>query len=765
MKSHRSLEMHPEQSLLRSFGGWRCTRPRLLAGLAFAASLGVSVAALDVWTPRPHNPQFVEPGGSFRAEIRAGQGLSAAGWSAALRNDLASWNCAVASATWGRIHHGTEDGWILQIIAPANVSPELMDLQIGHASGGNSVSARGVQVVPDFERDFYILHQSDHHIVRHGAVTAAGRGQANWATGSTEAMLWIAPAVNLINPRFVLYTGDNMQVYFSAADWAGLEEAKHRCQLFLEALGAYRVATPVTTGNHDIGYSSYIYSQEWRAEYARQIGQRAWSFRMGSFYVLGLEWTYKDSFDWAQADYQAAFADPTVQFRLIATHYYDGLGGWTTVAKTNNPASLLLAGHNHSTRTLQTFPYPVLTVTAALDYQRAGFFAFQRTANGWFCPQISSHGSGNVHNLHGDWGSPRVSANYAAPNNGTATLNSVVITNALPHDFHDGRVRFLMAPGSYSVTGGEILAQYAGDAGSNTAVLVRVNIRAGAATTVSISERTPFHGAPLALPGRIETEDYDVGGPGFTYHDTTAGNSGGAYRQDNVDIEATSDAGGGYNVGWIKAGEWLEYTVIVAATGAYDIRVRAASRDGGGTLRVEFGGADAAGPIAVPATGAWQTWTTVVKPEVRIEAGTQIMRVFIESGDFNLNYFEVVARDASSGFAAWAGDGVLPTPALVQSYALGGAAAPAAPNEPLKTEIDALWLSLSAIVRTNDPKLTIQGHTATNLMNGPWVTNGVQIVPRSDQTGVPQGCERREHRVERGDEPQKFLHIKAILAQ
>lgn len=33
----------------------------------------------------------------------------------------------------------------------------------------------------------------------------------------------------------------------------------------------------------------------------------------------------------------------------------------------------------------------------------------------------------------------------------------------------------------------------------------------------------------------------------------TAGNSGGQYRNDNVDIEATTDAGGGFNVGWTQA--------------------------------------------------------------------------------------------------------------------------------------------------------------------------------------------------------------------
>ena len=39
-----------------------------------------------------------------------------------------------------------------------------------------------------------------------------------------------------------------------------------------------------------------------------------------------------------------------------------------------------------------------------------------------------------------------------------------------------------------------------------------------------------------------------------TAFDTTAGNTGNVYRTDNVDIEATSDAGGGFNVGWTANG-------------------------------------------------------------------------------------------------------------------------------------------------------------------------------------------------------------------
>ncbi|MGB3543276.1 carbohydrate-binding protein, partial [Rubrivirga sp.] len=149
--------------------------------------------------------------------------------------------------------------------------------------------------------------------------------------------------------------------------------------------------------------------------------------------------------------------------------------------------------------------------------------------------------------------------------------------------------------------------------------------------------QSPFGAAPVSLPGRIEAERYDRGGQGAAYNDTNAQNSGGAFRADEgVDVQATTDAGGGFNVGWIETGEWLEYTVDVAQAGLYDLDFRVASQSNGGALRVEAGG-DVA-QVSFPATGGWQTWTTVTASDVALEAGRQVLRVTAEDRLFNVNY-------------------------------------------------------------------------------------------------------------------------------
>ncbi len=139
---------------------------------------------------------------------------------------------------------------------------------------------------------------------------------------------------------------------------------------------------------------------------------------------------------------------------------------------------------------------------------------------------------------------------------------------------------------------------------------------------------------------RVEAEDFDLGGAGVASNDTTTGNSGGVYRTTGqVDIQATTDANGGYNIGWITAGEWLEYTVRVNHPGRYNLKVRVASSTTTGSLRLLLGATDLTGAWSVPNTGSYQTWTTLTKT-VDLVPGQQILRFEAVTAGFNLNWIE-----------------------------------------------------------------------------------------------------------------------------
>ena len=156
---------------------------------------------------------------------------------------------------------------------------------------------------------------------------------------------------------------------------------------------------------------------------------------------------------------------------------------------------------------------------------------------------------------------------------------------------------------------------------------------------------TPYGGTARALPGTVQSEDFDDGGEGVAYHDATAVNSGGQYRTTGVDVERTGDTGGGYDVGWAGAGEWLKYTVNVTAGGTYDLTIRAASPSLGGTFHIEADGVDVTGPVRVPSTGGWQVYQDVTVP-VTLNAGVQILRVVMDANGStgavgNFNYLRV----------------------------------------------------------------------------------------------------------------------------
>ena len=106
-----------------------------------------------------------------------------------------------------------------------------------------------------------------------------------------------------------------------------------------------------------------------------------------------------------------------------------------------------------------------------------------------------------------------------------------------------------------------------------------------------------------------------------------------------VDIEATTDTGGGFNIGWTAAGEWLEYTVNVAASGTYSLDLRVAALDPGKKMHVEINGVNVSGSVSVPDTNGWQSYQTVNVANVPLTAGNnQVVRVVFDTDGINFNW-------------------------------------------------------------------------------------------------------------------------------
>lgn len=112
------------------------------------------------------------------------------------------------------------------------------------------------------------------------------------------------------------------------------------------------------------------------------------------------------------------------------------------------------------------------------------------------------------------------------------------------------------------------------------------------------------------------------------------------FAMNGVQLEPTTDANGGQNVGYIDAGDWMAYQNInFPTTGSYRIEYRVAGNGGRVSLDLNAGSIQL-GAIDLPTTSGWQSWTTVSQI-VNVNAGTYNLGLFAARGGWNLNWINI----------------------------------------------------------------------------------------------------------------------------
>jgi hypothetical protein len=151
-----------------------------------------------------------------------------------------------------------------------------------------------------------------------------------------------------------------------------------------------------------------------------------------------------------------------------------------------------------------------------------------------------------------------------------------------------------------------------------------------------------FFPAP-ALPAIVKAANYDNGGEGIAFHITRSAPEKPTYRQDDIGLATTSDAGGGYALTGLKAGEWVRYSIDCGNGGYFDMNVRAASHGGG---KVRFVALDqTVATVDIPATGGGDTFSNVIVHGIYLNPGVLSMMVFVEEPGFALNTFGFTSTD------------------------------------------------------------------------------------------------------------------------
>jgi hypothetical protein len=137
-------------------------------------------------------------------------------------------------------------------------------------------------------------------------------------------------------------------------------------------------------------------------------------------------------------------------------------------------------------------------------------------------------------------------------------------------------------------------------------------------------------------------------------------------EQFGVQTENTLDAGGGENIGYVDAGDWMTYPVHVSDKDMYVIDFRLASFTGG-ALKVLIDNKQVA-TLTVNNTGNWQTWKnqTVSTP---IDTGKHIVKIEATTAGWNLNYFSVYKDKTITGVVETSANtdfNIYPNPATTQ---------------------------------------------------------------------------------------------------
>jgi len=457
------------------------------AGAAGAAeTLGDTLTVIQM--PLLNIPAFVTPGGSFTISCEAPSGTT--GWGAELIHGTRHVPLAVTSA----VYDATTLWWRLTAAAPNPALTELYDLRVTAAGGVDDVTRHAVKVLPAYRSDYYFVHITDPHLPTHLYYYEAGA-----ETDSSEVvdLREVIADVNVINPEFVLLTGDlvnegELEDYLSRRYYSHAQRV----------LGEFTTPVFLTGGNHDLGGWDATPPSDGtaRRDWWRFFGWKRlanppagapartqdYSFNYGPVHYVGLEaynnyddylpqYYGTDSFtsgqlQWLSADLAAAAGSAS---QVLFTHYdflnqlnLGGLG-----------LEMALMGHTHSNSgSITTKPYDLIT-SATCDGKRA--YRVVRVSNGVVTPLASVAAGSSGQNLQ---------VVYTPANDGTHDSVSASVTNTFPIRFENAMLRFVMPhrPGAgFDVVGGTLVQIEAN--GLTDVCYVAVDLLAASTRGVSVT--------------------------------------------------------------------------------------------------------------------------------------------------------------------------------------------------------------------------------------------------------------------------------------
>lgn len=184
--------------------------------------------------------------------------------------------------------------------------------------------------------------------------------------------------------------------------------------------------------------------------------------------------------------------------------------------------------------------------------------------------------------------------------------------------------------------------------------------------------RAPYNGAPIAIPGTVEVEEFDKGCEGEVYQDSDSENEGDATIQDGgVDIVTGGD---NYAIGYTAADEWLEYTVNVKKSGEYKLSAFAASGLEGSGFKLDMDGKALVEKVSVPQTGDndWSVFEEIELGEFNLTEGEHILRMTITNPYCNIDKLVFTSTTTSEETGVKEVDAISNFSGICKVYSLQG---------------------------------------------------------------------------------------------
>ena len=163
---------------------------------------------------------------------------------------------------------------------------------------------------------------------------------------------------------------------------------------------------------------------------------------------------------------------------------------------------------------------------------------------------------------------------------------------------------------------------------------------------------TPYGDVAAKIPGKVEAENYDVGKPNRAYYDKDGDNQGKAYREESVDIVQldSTDKSKGYAIGYTGEGEWLRYTVNVAETGTYEVKVNMATPSEKAGVKLYIDGKAVSDEIIAKQNeeNDWSTYSAISAKTKEIENGEHALKVEIVGNNVNVDWLEFCLNECKT---------------------------------------------------------------------------------------------------------------------